>query len=122
MLSSWTKKSQENLDEFVRFIAQTIEEDGKVPHFTREAVNEALRVAEKMALQFDGQRDALTLRFRELGGLIRIAGDLAVQDDEQLVQSNHVKRAEVLSRGIDMGSTYPVSYSSPEQANRDYFF
>ncbi|MCJ7817467.1 MAG: sigma 54-interacting transcriptional regulator, partial [Candidatus Thorarchaeota archaeon] len=122
MLASWTKKSQDNLDDFIRFIAQTIEEDGKVPHFTVESVNEVLRVAEKMALQFDGQRDALTLRLRELGGLVRIAGDLAVQDDEQLVQPNHVKSAEVLSRGIDMGNTYPVTYASPEQANRDYFF
>lgn len=122
MLASWTKKSNDHLDDFVRFIAQTIEEDGKVPHFTVESVNEVLRVAEKMALQFDGQRNALTLRLRELGGLVRIAGDLAVQDGAHLVQPNHVTSAEVLSRGIDMGNTYPVTYTSPEQANRDYFF
>jgi len=62
------------------------------------------------------------LRLRELGGLIRIAGDLAVQDGEHLVQPNHVTSAEVLSRGIDMGNIYPATYTSPEQANRDYFF
>ena len=122
MLASWTVKNQKNLDDFVRFIAQTIEEDGKVPHFTAKSVTEVLRVAEKMALQFDGKRDALTLRLRELGGLIRIAGDLAVQDGEHLVQPNHVTSAEVLSRGIDMGNIYPATYTSPEQANRDYFF
>ncbi|MGY5858363.1 MAG: ATP-binding protein [Candidatus Thorarchaeota archaeon] len=122
MLASWTEKNQENLDDFVRFIAQTVEEDGKVPHFTSESVAEVLRVAEKIALQFDGKRNALTLRLRELGGLVRIAGDLAVQESEPLVQPIHVTRAEVLSRGIDMGNTYPVTYSSPEQANRDYFF
>ena len=122
MLASCTEKNQKNLDDFVRFIAQTIEEDGKVPHFTAKSVTEVLRVAEKMALQFDGKRDALTLRLRELGGLIRIAGDLAVQDGEHLVQPNHVTSAEVLSRGIDMGNIYPATYTSPEQANRDYFF
>ncbi|MGY5881076.1 MAG: ATP-binding protein [Candidatus Thorarchaeota archaeon] len=122
MLASWIEKNQKNLDEFVRFIAQTIEEDGKVPHFTAKSVTEVLRVAEKMALQFDGRRNALTLRLRELGGLVRIAGDLAVQEDEQLVQPNHVTSAEVLSRGIDMGNIYPASYTSPEPANRDYFF
>jgi len=122
MLVSWIEKSQESLNDFIRFTAQTIEEDGKIPHFTAESVSEVLRVAEKMALQFDGKRDALTLRLRELGGLVRIAGDLAVQESEPLVQPNHVTRAEVLSRGIDMGNTYPVSYSSPKQANRDYFF
>ena len=122
MLASWIEKSQDSLNDFIRFIAQTIEEDGKIPHFTAESVSEVLRVAEKMALQFDGKRNALTLRLRELGGLVRIAGDLAVQEGEPLVQSNHVTRAEVLGRGIDMGNTYPVTYSSPRQANRDYFF
>jgi len=122
MLASWIEKSQDSLNDFIRFIVQTIEEDGKVPHFTAESVTEVLRVAEKMALQFDGKRNALTLRLRELGGLVRIAGDLAVQEGEQLVQPSHVTRSEVLSRGIDMGNTYPVTYSSPEQANRDYFF
>lgn len=122
MLSSWTEKNQKNLNDFVRFIAQTIEEDGKVPHFTAKSITEVLRVAEKMALQFDGKRDALTLRLRELGGLVRIAGDLAVQEGEDLVQPNHVTSAEVLSRGIDMGNIYSATYTSPEQANRDYFF
>jgi predicted ATP-dependent protease len=122
MLASWMEKNQENLDEIVRFIAQTVEEDGKVPHFSSTAVKEVLRVAEKIAHQFDGKGDALTLRLRELGGLVRIAGDIAVQDGEQIVQQNHVTTAEVLSRGIDMGNTYSMTYKPPEQANRDYFF
>jgi len=122
MLDSWIEKSRENLDEVIRFIAQTVEEDGKVPHFTAESVKEVLRVAEQMAFQFDGKRNALTLRLRELGGLVRIAGDLAVQESEQLVQPNHVTNAEILSRGIDMGNTYSVAYKSHEQASRDYFF
>jgi len=122
MLASWIEKNQQNIDEIIRFIAQTIEEDGKIPHFKTESVKEVLRVAEKMALQFDGKRNALTLRLRELGGLVRIAGDLAVQEDETLVQLNHVTNAEVLSRGIDIGNTSSAMYKSPEQANRDYFF
>ena len=122
MLSSWIEKNQESSDDIIRFITQTVEEDGKVPHFTVDSVKEVLRVAEKMAFQFDGKRNAMTLRLRELGGLVRIAGDLAVQDNEQLVQPNHVTTAEVLSRGIDMGNTYPVTYKSTEQASRDYFF
>lgn len=122
MLASWIEKNQENLKQIIRFIAQTVEEDGKVPHLAAESVKEVLRVAEKMAFQFDGKKDALTLRLRELGGLVRIAGDLAVQDDEQLVQPNHVANAEVLSRGIDMGNTHSMTYRSTEQASRDYFF
>ena len=122
MLESWIEKNPQNLDEIIRFIAQTVKEDGKVPHFTNESVKEVLRVAEKMAFQFDGKRNALTLRLRELGGLVRIAGDLAVQEGEQLVQPKHVTNAEVLSRGIDIGNTYSTMYKSPEQTSRDYFF
>ena len=122
MLASWVEKNPQNLDEIIRFIAQTVEEDGKVPHFTTDSVKEVLRVAERMAYQFDGQRNAITLRLRELGGLVRIAGDLAVHDDVQLVQPNHVTTAEVLSRGIDMENSHSITYKSPEQASRDYFF
>jgi predicted ATP-dependent protease len=122
MLMSWMKKTSENINNLVRFISQTVEEDGKIPHLTAEAVEEVIAVAERMALDYDGQRDAMTLRLRELGGLVRIAGDLAVQDYETLVQSEHVKRAEVLSRGIDVGDLHQKVIRAPEAANRDYFF
>jgi predicted ATP-dependent protease len=122
MLMSWMKKTSESINDIVRFISQTVEEDGKVPHLTVEAVEEVIAVAEKMAFDYDGQRDALTLRLRELGGLIRIAGDLAVQDCAPLVQPEHVKKAEVLSRGIDVGELYPPTIRAPETASRDYFF
>ncbi|MBN2229781.1 MAG: AAA family ATPase [Candidatus Thorarchaeota archaeon] len=122
MLSSWMKKNAENEDKITRFISQTVEEDGKIPHLTRGSVEEVIRVAERMATQLDGQKNALTLRLRELGGLVRIAGDLAVQDDEQLVQTTHVKRAEVLSKGIDMIDLCSQSCKRTEPLNKDYFF
>gem|GEM_PF-4299112 len=40
-----------------------------------------------------GQRDRLTTRLRELGGLIRAAGDLAVQEGAPLVETCHVDAA-----------------------------
>jgi predicted ATP-dependent protease len=122
MLMSWMKKSDENTNDIVRFISQTIEEDGKIPHFSMEAVEEVITVAEKMAFDYDGQRDALTLRLRELGGIVRIAGDLAVQDCALLAQPEHVKKAEVLSRGIDTVEIHPSAIRVPETVNRDYFF
>jgi predicted ATP-dependent protease len=122
MLMSWMKKNNESINDIVRFISQTIEEDGKIPHLTIKSIDEVMIVAEKMAYQYDGQKNALTLRLRELGGLIRIAGDLAVQDSSQLVQPEHVKKAEVLSKGIDLGNLYPYTYGIQESASRDYFF
>ena len=40
-----------------------------------------------------GQRDRLTTRLRELGGLIRAAGDIAVQEGAPLVETCHVDAA-----------------------------
>ncbi len=97
LLSSWTKKTHDAVDQLVRFVAQTVQEDRKIPHFTAEAVGEIVSISERMALKLDGQPDSLTLRLRELGGVIRIAGDLAVQDGAELVCPEHVKRAEELA-------------------------
>jgi predicted ATP-dependent protease len=122
MLMSWMNRTSENINDIIRFISQTVEEDGKIPHLSAEAAKEVITVAEKMAVDYDGQRDALTLRLRELGGLVRIAGDLAVQDCETLVLPEHVKKAEVLSRGIELGDLRQSAIRAPEAANRDYFF
>ncbi|MGY5855313.1 MAG: ATP-binding protein [Candidatus Thorarchaeota archaeon] len=123
MLDSWTKKTQEVINDFVRFMSQTVEEDGKIPHLTVKAVEHVLEVAEETALLLDGQKDALTLRLRELGGLIRIAGDLAVRDGSDLVLQGHVQQAEVLSRGIDDRTPLFMGQKIPEPSfNKDYYF
>ncbi|MFX1559955.1 MAG: ATP-binding protein, partial [Promethearchaeota archaeon] len=123
MLDSWTPRNEERVNDFVRFMSQTVEEDGKIPHLTVKAVEHVLEVAEEMALRLDGQKDAFTLRLRELGGLIRIAGDLAVRDGSDLVLQGHVQQAEVLSRGIDENNLNFVGHKSPESSiSRDYFF
>ena len=122
MLSSWMEKNETNVNSLVRFIAQTVEEDGKVPHFSLSSVREVLGIAEKNAFQYDGKKNAFTLRLRELGGLIRIAGDLAVQEEEELVQPHHVKNAETLSKGIDLDVSYQQAHETSESISRDYFF
>lgn len=123
MLDSWVPKSQGIINDFVRFISQTVKEDGRIPHLTVKAVERVLEVAEEMAFRFDGQREALTLRLRELGGLIRIAGDIAVRDGSELVLQGHVQQAEVLSRGIDESNLQIMRHKSQESAiSRDYFF
>jgi ATP-dependent Lon protease len=46
----------------------------------------------------DGKENALTLRLRELGGLIRSSGDLAVAMNEQCIEARHVTAALRRSR------------------------
>jgi ATP-dependent Lon protease len=123
MLDSWIMKDQSVVNDFVRFISNTVEEDGRIPHLTIKAVERVLEVAENMALRLDGKKDALTLRLRELGGLIRIAGDLSVRDGSELVLQGHVQQAEVLSRGIDESSPQFMGHKATESSiSRDYFF
>jgi predicted ATP-dependent protease len=122
MLDNWIKKSPEVINDMVRFVSQTVEEDGRIPHLTVKALESVLDVAEEMAFQHDGVRDSFTLRLRELGGLIRIAGDIAVQDSCDLIIPDHVQRASVLSRGINDENQYNHGRKSESSINRDYFF
>ncbi len=123
MLSSWTEKSPKTTDGIVRFVSQTVEEDGRIPHLTVESVKIVLDVAEEMAFRIDNKKNSFTLRLRELGGLIRIAGDLAVQDNQDLVLPDHVQRANVLSRGINDENPYYLGQKPSESSiSRDYFF
>ena len=122
MLDSWIEKNENTTNDIVRFVSQTIEEDGRIPHMTVESLEMVLDIAENMALQYDGAKHSFTLRLRELGGLIRIAGDLAVQDDCELIMPDHVNRSSVLARGISDGHQYYVGRKSESSVSKDYFF
>jgi Lon-like ATP-dependent protease len=87
----------ENRQKLVRFVAQEVVKDKKVPHFDRGAVAEIVREAQRRA----GHSGHLTLRLRELGGLVRVAGDVANADGAKLVTSEHVIRAKRTSRSLE---------------------
>ena len=76
-----------------------------------------------MAFEFDGQKNALTLRLRELGGLIRISGDLAVNERSEHVEFDHVVTAQELSKGIDSSSlgTLVERHPKSNESYEDYF-
>ncbi len=80
----------ENRRKMVQFIAQEIKKDGKIPHFTKEAVIEIINEARRLS----GRKGKLTLRLRELGGLIRAAGDLALERGHKYVQKEDVVEAK----------------------------
>ena len=55
----------------------------------------------KEAQRRSGRRGKLSLRLRELGGLVRIAGDLAAEDGSTLTQSKHVVRARAIAKPLE---------------------
>ena len=120
MLSSWTSRTPVMENAIVGFIAQTVAEDGRIPHFDTAAVDLVLNCAERMALELDGKKNALTLRLRELGGIVRIAGDLAVRDNSDLAESTHVDQAESLSQDLLVSTS--KTGSRAQESYGDYFF
>jgi Lon-like ATP-dependent protease len=78
----------DNRDALARFVAAEVAADGRIPHFTRAAVEEIVGVARDRA-----GAGRLTLRLRELAGLVRAAGDRAATVGAECVQREHVLRA-----------------------------
>jgi ATP-dependent Lon protease len=89
--------SPENRMKIVRFVAQEVQKDKKIPHFDMGAVVEILREAQRRA----GRSGQLTLRLRELGGLVRVAGDIANAERSPMVVAAHVVRAKRASRSLE---------------------
>jgi ATP-dependent Lon protease len=89
--------TDENRKKLIRFVAQEVHRDGKIPHFDKKAVAEIIHEAQRRA----GEKDKLTLRLRELGGLVRVAGDVAKGDSATYVTAEHVGRAKSTARSLE---------------------
>lgn len=87
----------ENRNKLIRFVAQEIVRDGKIPHFTRDAVAEIMREAKRRS----GRKGHLTLMLRDLGGLIRVSGDVARAECANLTETNHVMQAKKMARSVE---------------------
>jgi len=87
----------ENRDKLAIFIAQEVEKDGKIQHFTKEAVEVMIDEARRMA----STSGKLTVRLRELGGLVRAAGDIAVEDNAKFVEPKHILEAKKVFRTLE---------------------
>ncbi|MDR0335294.1 MAG: ATP-dependent protease LonB, partial [Methanomassiliicoccaceae archaeon] len=91
------RDTDDNRKKLIRFVAQEVMKDGKIPHFDKYAVAEILREAQRRA----GKKNELTLRMRELGGLIRVAGDVAVAKKAKLVTKADVLEAKRTARSLE---------------------
>ena len=89
--------SPANVSRMVQFMAQEVQRDGRIPHLRRDGIEAILEEAQRRS----GTEAAYSARFRELGGLIRIAGDLAVQENADLIDAAHVERARTLARSLE---------------------
>jgi Lon-like ATP-dependent protease len=89
--------NEDNRRKYIRFIAQEVKNDGKIPHFDQSAIDEILREAKRRS----NRKGHLTLKLRDMGGLIRVAGDIARQENAILTTSVHVIAAKGTARSIE---------------------
>ena len=96
-VNSTIPDSQENREKLVRFIAQEVAKDEKIGHFSREAIGEIIHEAQRRS----GRQLHLSLRLRELGGLVRVAGDIARELGEEKVTAEHVVKAKKIAKPLE---------------------
>jgi Lon-like ATP-dependent protease len=80
-----------------RFIAQEVDKDGRLPSFTKNAMEEVILEAQRRA----GRKGHLTLELRNLGGLVRVAGDIARAENKDVTTRDDVLQAKRRSRSIE---------------------
>ncbi len=82
-----------NRAKMAQFVAQEIAMDGRIPAATREAVLAVIGESRRRARDLDKAEGSLTLRLREMGGLIRAAGDIAITEGSAYIEADHIKGA-----------------------------
>ncbi|MBP2029557.1 Lon-like ATP-dependent protease [Methanohalophilus levihalophilus] len=87
----------ENRSYLVRFVAQEVMRDGHIPDFDKSAVEEVIQEARRRA----GRKGHLTLKLRDLGGLVRVAGDIAHSEGATVTTAHHVLAAKKMARSIE---------------------
>jgi len=96
-MNSIMDDTHENRDKLIRFVAQEVKKDEKISHFDKQAVAEIIHEAQRRA----GRKGKLSLRLRELGGLIRVAGDIAFEKGDKIVTQHHVIEAKNIARSLE---------------------
>jgi Lon-like ATP-dependent protease len=96
-MSESMEDTEENRQKYIRFIAQEVKNDGKIPHFDKSAIDEIIREARRRS----NRKGHLTLKLRDIGGLIRVAGDIARQENAAFATSDHVISAKKTARSIE---------------------
>ncbi len=96
-MKDYMDDTTENREKLVQFVAQEVKNDGRIPHFAPDALDEIILEAKRRS----GKQNALTLRLRDLGGLVRSAGDVAIEKGDNLVTAEHVVEAKKFARTLE---------------------
>lgn len=116
-MDSTMEDTASNRELLVQFIAQEIKKDEKIPPFDQGAIDEIIEEARRRA----GRKKRLTLVLRDLGGLVRAAGDIAVEKKKKMVTKEEVLasknvaapiEAQVVAQELEFRKDYKVFSTS----------
>ena len=116
-MESAMEDNDANRNSLLQFIAQEVRKDGKIPHFDKDAVAEIIEEARRRS----GRKKKLTLILRDLGGLIRAAGDIAIEKNKKVVTKDDIIAArglassiesQVVAQEVEYGKDYKVFATS----------
>lgn len=101
LVNSTMPDAEDNRKKLTQFIAQEIEKDRKIPHADYEAVECIISHAKKLAKEIDGSPNSLTLRLRNLSGVVKLAGDMAAVNKNELICEDDVLTAIENARSVE---------------------
>lgn len=101
LMETTMENSERNRAKMAQFVAQEIIMDRRIPHATKRAINAIIDEASRRAKDGDGKSHALSLRLRDMGGLIRAAGDIAVIEGDDYIDAKHIRMALKRSKTIE---------------------
>ncbi|MEM3781595.1 MAG: ATP-dependent protease LonB [Candidatus Micrarchaeaceae archaeon] len=96
-VNSTIPDNEKNREAIVRFIAQEVNKDKHIPHFDYGACLEIIDEARRRS----GRKGMLSLVLRDLGGVVRAAGDIATEKNKKLVTREDVLEALGLAKPIE---------------------
>jgi ATP-dependent Lon protease len=126
LVETFMPDTEDNEAKLAQFVAQEVAIDRRIPHADRSALEEIIREARRRAKSLDGKEKMLTLRLRELGGLVRTAGDYAAMAGEAIIQAKHIRYAAKRSRTAEdqikerYGSLFAGVMRDTSSAQKDY--
>jgi ATP-dependent Lon protease len=100
LMHSYMEDTPANEEKVSQFIAQEILKDGKIPHAERTAVHAIIEESRNIARRIDNAK-GLTLRLRNLAGIIKMAGDMVVMDKREHIEKKDVMKAILDGRPIE---------------------
>lgn len=90
-------ENESNKGKLLQFIAQEIAKDGKIPQFSMAASERIIFESKRRA----GRKNKYTLKLRDLGGLVRAAGDVAMEKGKSIVESIDIEEAKKSARTLE---------------------